>query len=149
MSTHTNFTPLHLAAERGDLQTTRLLLELHADASLTTVNGENAKDLATEFPESHIFSQAVVTCLEQWAAMDARHRSVVKSFGWVYWEKPRWHQRLHAEYPSHLQMQVVAIAMSTNHLLPRDSGHVVDLLCAALDLFKRPVTGGEFMWSSE
>ena len=47
-------TPLHVAAERGDLDIVKLLIELGADPSIKTFSGKTAEDFAREKNNSEI-----------------------------------------------------------------------------------------------
>ena len=70
--------------------------------------------------------------------MSVLEKEGIHEFGWGYFEMQTWHQCRHGECPFQMQRQIAAVAVSINELLPRDLGHVVDLLCAAIDTYNRP-----------
>ena len=76
-------------------------------------------------------------CLQEWTQLPEPRRNVVRSYGWVYFQMPVWGPARHCDFPEHLRVQVVAVAMAVDWLLPEGRGGIMLHIANALDAWKR------------
>ena len=66
-----------------------------------------------------------------WLQMSEERRDVIISYGWDYFEMPKWRLRDHSEFPAHLRAQVhaVAVSLADTHIAP-----VLDLIAEGINI---------------